>query len=201
MPFVLPNPRMPLKKTSSPEDLPGDLAIWIFIYAELLVFGAFFITYIISRSQNIDLFNESQLLLDRKLGLLNTLVLITSSYFVVKAVNAIKRDEQSNTVFWLGASILTGFIFIITKSYEFYTKSNEGIDLSTNTFYAFYLSMTYFHFLHVILGLVILIAVLIKAKLGGYSSNDHLGIETGAAYWHMVDLVWIVLFPLVYLLR
>lgn len=201
MHFASPDPQAPQKQPALPEDLPGDLAIWIFIYAELLVFGAFFVTYIISRSQNIDLFNESQLILDKRLGLLNTLVLITSSFFVVKAVNAIKRDEKSNTVFWLGASILTGFIFIITKSYEFYTKSNEGIDLSTNTFYTFYLSMTYFHFLHVILGLVILIAILIKAKLGGYSSNDHLGVETGAAYWHMVDLVWIILFPLVYLVR
>lgn len=199
--IAIPIVKTPEKKPVMPEVLPGDLAIWIFIYAELLVFGVFFISYMFVRSQNVELFNESQLILDKELGLLNTLVLITSSYFVVKSVHAIKRDEKDKTVFWLSASILMGFVFIITKTYEFYIKYLEGINLSTNTFYTYYISMTFFHYMHVILGLVILSAVLIKAKRGGYSSSDHLGIETGASYWHMVDLVWIVLFPLVYLIR
>lgn len=199
--IATPNPRKAKQKPDLPEDLPGDLAVWIFIYAELLVFGAFFITYIITRSNNIELFNESQLILDKNLGMINTLVLLTSSFFVVKSLLAIKRDEQSKTVFWLVAAIVTGFIFVIIKSFEFYTKNNEGINLSTNAFYTLYLSMTMFHYMHVLLGLVILSAVMLKARKGGYSSNDYAGIETGASYWHMVDLVWIVLFPLVYLLR
>lgn len=199
--FAIPNPRTPSKKPVPTEDLPGDLVIWMVIYAELLAFGAFFISYIITRSNNVELFNQSQLLLDRRLGMIHTLVLLTSSFFVVKAVLAIKRDEQSKSVFWLGASIVTGFIFIFTKSYEFYTKFTEGINLSTNAFYTLYLSMTFFHYMHVVLGLVILGAIMFKAKRGGYSSSDYFGMETGASYWHMVDLVWIVLFPLVYLLR
>jgi nitric oxide reductase NorE protein len=189
------------KKSSIPYPLPGDLAIWIFIYAELMVFGVFFLTYVIVRSQNIELFNEHQLFLDKRLGLLNTLVLLSSSFFVAKSVNAIKRDERNKTVFWLGISIATGIVFIIIKTYEFYTKFSEGISLSTNAFYTYYISMTFFHYMHVFLGLVILSAVLIKAKQGGYSSDNYVGIETGASYWHMVDLVWIVLFPLVYLMR
>lgn len=199
--MAIPNPRTAKHKPEVPEDLPGDLVIWLFIYAELLAFGAFFLSYIVTRSNNIELFNQSQLILDKNLGMLNTLVLLTSSFFVVKALLAIKRDEQSKTVFWLGAAIATGFIFVITKSFEFYTKYSEGINLSTNAFYTLYLSMTMFHYMHVLLGLVILTAVLLKARKGGYSSNDYTGIETGASYWHMVDLVWIVLFPLVYLLR
>lgn len=187
--------------TIHPRELPGDFAIWLFIYAELLVFGVFFISYAVVRSQNVELFNESQLLLDARLGLLNTLVLITSSYFVVRAVHAIQNNEQSKCVLWLNLAIVSGMIFVVVKIIEFYSKAAEGINLSTNTFYMYYLSMTFFHFMHVILGLVILAAVMLKARRGGYSKEDFIGVETGASYWHMVDLVWIVLFPLVYLMR
>ena len=183
------------------KELPGDFAIWMFIFAELLVFGVFFLTYAVVRSNNIELFNESQLLLDRQAGMINTLVLITSSYFVVRAVHAIQNDEQTKCVFWLNVSMATGMVFIFIKIFEFHTKFSQGINLSTNTFYTYYLAMTFFHFMHVILGLVILAAIMLKARRGGYSASDHTGVETGASYWHMVDLVWIVLFPLVYLMR
>jgi nitric oxide reductase NorE protein len=181
--------------------LPGDLAIWFFICAELLVFGVLFITYAFVRSHNLELFNESQLILNKHIGLLNTLVLITSSYFVVLAVNAIRANNSRACTFWLNAGIATGLIFVLAKSYEFHEIGSRGITLSSNIFYTFYLSMTFFHFMHVILGLVILFAVMLKARRGGYSDQQHDGVETGASYWHMVDLVWIVLFPLVYLVR
>ncbi|MCW8956623.1 MAG: cytochrome c oxidase subunit 3 family protein [Gammaproteobacteria bacterium] len=192
---------MSSEATISSRQLPGDFAIWLFIYAELLVFGVFFISYAVVRSHHVELFNESQLLLDTRLGLINTLVLITSSYFVVRAVHAIQNNNQSRCVVWLNWAIASGLIFVVVKIYEFYSKAAEGINLSTNVFYMYYLSMTFFHFMHVILGLVILTAVMLKARQGGYSREDHIGVETGASYWHMVDLVWIVLFPMVYLMR
>ncbi len=180
---------------------PGDFAIWIFIYAELLVFGIFFLAYAFARSHNVELFNESQLHLNRVSGAVNTLVLITSSYFVVRAVAAIRENNSLLCARWLLAAISLSFVFIAIKLFEFGEKFSQGISLSSNTFYMFYLSMTYFHFLHVILGMVILIAVMLKAKKGGYSSEEYTGVETGASYWHMVDLVWIILFPLVYVIR
>lgn len=180
---------------------PGDFAIWIFIYAELMAFGIFFLSYAFARSQNVELFNESQLHLDRNAGAINTLVLITSSYFVVRAVAAIRENKTRLCANWLLAAILLACVFLVIKMSEFYAKYSEGITLSTNTFYMFYLSMTFFHFMHVILGMVILAAVMLKARNGGYSSEDHTGVETGASYWHMVDLVWIILFPLVYIIR
>lgn len=180
---------------------PGDFAIWIFIYAELLVFGIFFLAYAFSRSQNVELFNASQLNLNRASGAVNTLVLITSSYFVVRAVAAIRENHASLCTRWLQAAIAMASIFIIIKLFEFSSKFAQGISLSTNTFYMFYLSMTFFHFLHVIMGMIILLAIMLKAKRGGYSDQDYTGVETGASYWHMVDLVWIILFPLVYVIR
>ncbi len=181
--------------------LPGDLAIWIFIFAELSVFGVLFLAFAFARNYNLEMFNEGQLTLVKTYGALNTLVLITSSYFVVNAVNAIKSNSSKNCTNWLFASLLMGSIFIIIKLIEYKEKFNAGYDLDTNVFFMFYFVLTFFHFMHVILGMIILTVVAIKAHKGDYSSQDHTGVETGASYWHMVDLVWVILFPLVYVMR
>ena len=180
---------------------PGDLAIWLFIYAELLAFGVFFLSYAFARAHNVELFNESQQHLNRESGAINTVVLITSSYFVVRAVAAIREGLSRQCANWLGAAIALGGVFLVIKVFEFHAKFSAGISLSTNTFYMFYLSLTIFHFMHVILGMVILAAVMLKARRGGYTAEQHTGVETGASYWHMVDLLWIILFPLVYVIR
>ena len=184
-----------------PRLLPGDLAIWFFIFAELLVFGIAFISYAVARVQNIEMFNHYQLTLNHEIGAINTLLLITASYFVVRAIQAIRIDDVGGCIRWLYASLGCGAGFLALKIVEYYSKFSEGINLSTNTFYMFYLSLTMFHFFHVILGMIILFAIAIKAQRGGYGSEDHVGVETGASYWHMVDLVWIILFPLVYIIR
>ena len=184
-----------------PKLLPGDLALWFFIFMELLVFGIFFIVYSVIRTQNVELFNQYQLTLNRELGAANTLLLITSSYFVIQAVHSIKLNDIKRCINWLCAGLAGGAGFLVLKGFEYYDTFSAGIRLTTNTFYMFYLSLTLFHFLHVILGMVILIAVVIKAKYGAYNAQNYIGVESGASYWHMVDLVWIILFPLVYIIR
>jgi nitric oxide reductase NorE protein len=181
--------------------LPGDFAMWCFILAELLVFGIFFLAYAFTRARNIELFNASQLELNRVSGVINTVLLITSSYFVVRAVDEIRHGHGKTCARWLMAAMVFGGGFLVLKLAEFATKVEAGITMSTNTFYMFYLFLGFFHFMHVILGMVILGAVALKAWKGGYSATDHVGVETGASYWHMVDLVWIVLFPLIYVLH
>ncbi|HEY0720902.1 MAG TPA: cytochrome c oxidase subunit 3 family protein [Gammaproteobacteria bacterium] len=180
---------------------PGDFAIWIFIMAELLVFAIFFAAYAMTRMSHVELFNEFQLQLNRRAALANTLVLITSSYFVVRAVSAISGGKARSCLRWLLAAMGMGGLFICIKSAEFAHHFALGVNLSTNLFYMFYLSLTFFHFMHVILGLVILGAVAYKTRQGHYSAMNHTGVETAAAYWHMVDLVWLILFPLVYVMR
>ncbi|WP_309496598.1 cytochrome c oxidase subunit 3 family protein [Sulfurovum sp.] len=187
---------------------PGDFAIWIIIYVELLTFGLLFSGYAFSRRADVALFNESQLLLNQTAGFINTLILITSSYFIVKAVQSIKNMQQETHIEanqtaskWLLAAMLLGGTFIIIKLVEFSDIFAEGITLSTNTFYMFYLLLTMFHFMHVLLGLIILGNIYQKTKRHGYTKDDHIGMETGASYWHLVDLLWIVLFPLIYIIR
>jgi len=180
---------------------PGDLAIWIFILAELLVFAAFFAAYAFTRMQHVELFNHYQQQLDRGSALLNTLALITSSYFVVRAVAAIRLDDVRGCVNWLLGALGMGLLFLLVKGAEYAHHFGQGINLSTNTFYMFYLSLTFFHFMHVIMGMVILGAIAVFARQGRYSAREHTGVESGASYWHMVDLVWLILFPLVYVMR
>lgn len=183
------------------EGLPGDLAIWFFIMAELLVFGVFFIVYVFVRSSNVELFNTYQLELHRIAGVINTMALITSSYFVAMGVHAIKNNNIKRTGTMLLLALAMGLVFLFVKGWEYSHVFGAGINLSTNTFYTFYISLTFFHFMHVIMGMVILGALYYYLKQGAYSAEEHRGIETGASYWHMVDLVWIVLFPLVYIIR
>ena len=180
---------------------PGDLAIWVFILAELLVFAVFFASYAFTRMNHVELFNQYQATLDRDAALINTLALITSSYFVVRGVAAVREGDNPLCARWLWAAIGMGGVFVAVKMVEYAHHIGAGISLSTNTFYMFYLSLTFFHFMHVIMGMVILAAVALKARKGGYSAQDHTGVETGASYWHMVDLVWLILFPLVYVMR
>lgn len=180
---------------------PGDLAIWFFILAEMLAFGVLFVAYAFARAQDVALFNASQLTLDRTAGLINTLALITSSYCVVRGVGAIRQGQAPASARWLGGAFLLGVLFIAVKGFEFQAKFAAGITLSTNTFYMFYLGMTFFHFMHVAMGLVILGFIIAKTRRGGYDRLNHTGVETGASFWHMVDLMWLILFPLVYIIR
>ena len=183
------------------QPLPGDLALWFFIMVELLTFGIFFLVYVGSRTNNLELFNLSQLQLHQTAGVINTMLLITSSYFVAIGVQSIKQGNIDKTGMMLLLSIILGFSFVGVKVWEYSQIFGAGIHLSTNTFYTYYISLTFFHFMHVIMGLVILGALHFYLKQGKYSKEEHDGIESGASYWHMGDVVWIMLFPLVYVIR
>ncbi len=183
----------------------GDFGIWLVVYMEFITFGLLFIAYAYARRLEIDVFNNSQLLLDQKIGFLNTLILLTSSYFVVKALEAIKNLEAEVSAAvaskWLTYAMGLGSIFLMLKIFEISQKYSQGINLSTNTFFMFYIMLIVFHFLHVLLGMIILFNIQQKAKAGGYSKSDYKGFQSGAVYWHLVDLLWIVLFPLIYIMR
>ncbi len=168
--------------------------------AELLVFGLFFSAYAITRINNIELFEHYQQNLDTTAALINTLALISSSYFVIKSVLAIKLSQQQQAFRFMLCALLMGMVFIVVKTYEFSEHISQGITLSTNAFYMFYLSLAFFHYLHVILGLIILSVLAYNLNKNNYSAAENTGMETGASYWHMVDLVWLILFPLVYVM-
>lgn len=181
--------------------LPGDPDVWIFILAELLMFGAFFVAYIVTWMGARELYTASQLTLDRTLGLINTIFLVTSSWAVVSALNAARANRASHVAPWLGFAIALGIAFMVVKYFEYSAKLKTGIDLTTDDFHMFYFCLTGIHLLHVVAGTIILIVCWTNARDGVYRADNVKGLETGASYWHMVDLLWIFLFPLLYLLR
>lgn len=182
--------------------LRGDLAVWIFILAELLAFGVLFLAYAFARAHDPALFDAAQQQLNRQSGALNTLLLVSSSALVAQAVLAIRAGETGRrSANWLAGAIACGVGFVVVKSLEYASHFSAGMELSTNTFTMFYLGLTGFHFMHVLLGLTVLTVLWRQTRRGAYTPGDAHGLESGAAYWHMVDLVWLILFPLVYVMR
>lgn len=181
--------------------LAGDLAVWLIICAEMLAFAILFLSYAVARALDVEAFNESQATLDLHSGAINTVLLISGSWCVVRAVQAVRADDSGVGVGWLAAGLLCGAGFLMLKTMEFADKFGQGLDLSTNTFYMFYFLLTGFHFLHVIVAMVFLGIVCVRTWQGHYGAHDVHALESGAAFWHMVDLLWIILFPLVYVMR
>lgn len=186
--------------------LPGDLAMWFFIMAELTVFAILFIAFAVTRQIHPEMFVNGQATLHPIAGVINTLALIASSYMVVLSVNAITNDNQHKARNFLFAALAFACIYLVTKSWEYHALIELDYGISTNTFYMLYFFITFFHFMHVLLGMVILTSIAYKAHKGGYARDEQgkaniSGFEAGASYWHMVDLVWIILFPLIYIVH
>lgn len=190
-----------LQSNTEPPRLSGDLGVWLIILLELLTFAILFIAFAFARLGELEVFNTAQRTLDLHLGAVNTVLLITGSWCVASAVRAVRRDASKQGARWLVAALVCGVGFLILKLTEYADKLALGIDLSSNTFYMFYFILTGFHFLHVVVGVLALVYLWFKTQRGDYGSHDCHALETGGAFWHMVDLLWIVLFPLVYVMR
>jgi len=179
--------------------LPGDLAMWFFILAELTVFAVFFIGFAVAEQLNSEMFIVSKAKLHPVAGLINTLALITSSLFVALSVRAIHSGNVKRSINLLIISQCVACVYLVVKVWEYQFLFSLGIDIETNTFFTLYFLITFFHFMHVLLGMVILIFIGINTKKGAYK-EDISGFESGACYWHMVDMLWIILFPLIYII-
>ena len=173
--------------------LPGNPMMWLLIWSELFVFGMAFIGFAGARLLDPQTFAHSQDHLNRLAGAINTMVLITSGLMAALAVNAQSKNQGWLARGFIALAILLGLVFLGVKWIEYSEKFAQGIGLETNNFYTLYFLTTGFHALHVVLGMIILIIV------GWKNSLENL--ETGAAFWHMVDLIWVILFPLIYLMR
>ncbi len=180
--------------------LPGDLAMWFFILAELTVFAILFIGFAVSEQLNAEMFVQGKAKLHQISGLINTLTLITSSYFVALALNKMHQGFGKKAAHLLVVAKLIACVYIGVKLWEYFSLFEQNIDIETNTFFTLYFMITFFHLMHVLLGMVILIFVALKAAKNEYTANNISGFEAGASYWHMVDMLWIILFPLIYVI-
>lgn len=179
--------------------VPGEEGVWVFIFGDLLVFATFFITFAIARRQELPVFDQSQAMLDRGLGLLNTLLLLTSSWFVAQAVAGVRRRDPRARLLLLGAIVL-GAGFVIVKAFEYTDKISAGLTLNTNSFFIYYYMFTGIHLIHVLIGLGVLCFTFSRFDRSGQFKAGTGLIEGSGAFWHLVDLLWIILFALLYLL-
>jgi nitric oxide reductase NorE protein len=178
---------------------PGGILIWIIIFLELFTFGAALIAMVFYGKQEAEIFHNSRLQLNATFGMINTMFLLTSGYLMAISVAELKRKNVDKFKKLLLLTMLFGVLFLCLKSFEYSEKLKEGLDISCNTFFTFYWMLTLFHVIHVIVGLVILTSLYFGIKKENTSTTME-DVEASAAFWHMCDLIWILLFPIIYLL-
>jgi len=179
-----------------PEDfsgLPGNLMMWILILSELAVFGVAFVGFAVARAMDPATFDAGQAHLDRLLGGVNTLVLVSSGYIAALGVEAGRKGLTARASRLFIAASAVGSIFLVIKVAEYAATLNAGYTIDSDAFFGLYFMLTGFHALHVVFGIGLLLVV------ARWNSMENL--ETGAAFWHMVDLIWVLLYPIVYLIR
>ncbi|MDX9786546.1 MAG: cytochrome c oxidase subunit 3 [Desulfobacterales bacterium] len=181
--------------------LPGDPGIWTFITADVFLFCLFFLVFSVERLSNPELYEQSRQLLNANFGLANTLILLTSSWFMVLAVEAAREGHRDSVKRNLMLAMLVGLGFAVLKITEYTIKIQAGITPQTNPFFTYYYAFTAIHFIHFLAGMGVMLVCFFKARREPIDNKYLVWIESSGSYWHMVDMLWIVLFPMLYLLR
>jgi nitric oxide reductase NorE protein len=184
---------------AKPRRLPGVDGVWVFIGADLVIFAILFLSFMQDRLKNPATFEASRQTLNMHLGGIDTLILLTSSWSVALAVQAMKRDQIDREPRLLLGGAVTGLMFVASKSIEYFEKFAHGITPGTNPFYMWYFTLTGIHLIHVVVGTSLLTYLWVRSWRGTYDHLHRAVPESVASYWHLVDLLWIVLFPLLYL--
>ena len=176
-------------------------SIWTFIAIDCTSFGLFFAVFMWERRPQAALFDASADLLDVRFGLANTLILITSSYLVALAIAAMRRGDLDEVRRRLGLGIGVGAAFAVLKVAEYSLKISSGITPQTNAFFGYYFGLTGVHFVHYAAGMIVLTMMLGRARRATNIDPGLAGLLiSGGIFWHMVDLLWVFLFPMLYLL-
>jgi nitric oxide reductase NorE protein len=181
--------------------LAGDGVVWLLVLAELLTFGLLFASFTFARWREPAVFAQGQAALSLHTGALNTLLLVAASWAAVHAVKAFENDQGTVGANWLLLGLTAVIGFLAVKSHEFAGKAAAGFDWATDAFTLLYTLLTGFHFLHVVVGAIVFTVLWRRARAGAYGRANHMAPVSGAVFWHMVDLLWMVLFPLVYVVR
>lgn len=181
--------------------VPGEEGVWVFILGDMFVFSLLFGVYTYYFRQAPDLFIASQAQLEPGLGLAYTVLLLSSSWFVVLAMRAVRAVQPRLAAWCFALAFACGAGFAGLKGVEYADKAAAGITPMTNDFFMYYFVLTGIHLMHVVIGLVLLVFVMRAARRGLSAGGDRILVETGASYWHMVDLLWVVLFALLYLMH
>jgi len=190
----------------------AKLGFWLFLATELLLFGGLFVAFVVFQNMYPEMFIASHHHLDRILGATNTVVLITSSLTMALGVRAAQTGHQGRLLGFLTATLVLAMVFLVIKYVEYSAKIEHGLlpgfwynphgtadPVNGNLFFGLYFMMTGLHGVHVVAGIVAIAWILARAAKGHFGPDYHTPVELVGLYWHLVDLIWIYLFPLFYL--
>jgi nitric oxide reductase NorE protein len=181
--------------------VPGEEGIWVFVLGDMTVFAMFFATFMYSRAKNPDIFSRDHATLNVALGTTNTVLLLTSSLFVVLAVQRVLGGAHRHAPRLFGAALACGLGFVIVKAVEWSHLFTEGKTVSSGEFFSYYFMFTGIHLAHVLIGCVVLSRLIAVTRRPELTERSAMLCESGGIFWHMVDLLWVVLFALFYVMR
>ncbi|HSO85017.1 MAG TPA: cytochrome c oxidase subunit 3 family protein [Draconibacterium sp.] len=190
----------------------SKIGMWLFIFTELLLFGGLFIVYSVYRFMNQDAFHLAAEELNTTIGAINTVLLLISSMTIAMSTSALQLKKKGVTLALLTVTVILGIVFLVNKYFEWGIKFEHGIwpgsehllnDFSQGEilFFGLYFVMTGLHALHIIIGLAIILVAAWRVHKGTVNENRAALLENAGLYWHLVDLIWIFLFPLFYLIH
>lgn len=192
------------------DDEASKLGIWLFIFTELLFFGGLFITYAVYRHAHPQAFHMAAQQLDVAVGTINTVILLISSMTIAMATTSIQKKDKRTTLILIGITLVLALVFLVNKYFEWSAKIDHGIwpgsplleelGKGDTLFFGLYFFMTGLHALHIIIGMVLIIVIFVRVRKDKLSFDNFQLLENGGLYWHLVDLIWIFLFPLFYLI-
>jgi len=189
----------PSTRTSPQLGLPAEPGLWVFVLGDMTIFGLFFTVFSWEGSQARELFAASAQTLVQPIGVANTLVLLLSSYFVVLALHAHRTGRFETATRMISGALGCAVAFALLKAVEYHAGITGGHVPGTNVFFTFYYVMTGVHLLHVLIGAALLLVWRRRTKRVEPFDVGRRLVEASAVYWHMVDLLWILIFTIVYL--
>lgn len=181
------------------KSVPGQPDMWMFVLFESLLFTAYFSVYLVSRTQNPELFLQSQSHLDLRIGVANTIALLLSSWAIARCVQAARDGNYRSALTNVFLTISFGVIFLVGKIIEWITQVRMGNTFTSDEFFQHYFFLTSIHCIHVLIGFVVLGVVVYQLRSPQRRSQQL--VETGATYWHTVDFLWVLIFALIYVVR
>jgi nitric oxide reductase NorE protein len=180
---------------------PGEPALWSLLGADMMLFGLMFVVYVHDRMANLAQFRAAQAAMNQPLGLANTLLLLTSSWCIASAVHR-TRAQHMRTARWLiAAALACAAAFCAIKVIDYREKLSAGLTPLTNLFLTYYFALTGIHLVHVLVAITAMTVALVRCRRPALRPNDTVLLESAASFWHLVDIIWIMLFALFYLMQ
>lgn len=203
--FVLPN------SGHNRDAEASKMGMWLFLFTELLLFGGLFLVYMVYRMMNHEAFLKASHELNITMGTINTIVLLVSSMTIAMSITAIQKGNKKLSMLLLGSTIALSLVFMVIKYFEWSAKISHGIfpgleayqalSPGESLYFFLYFFMTGLHALHVIIGAILIGVVIYRTQQGKINAGRYSLTENAGLYWHLVDLIWIFLFPLLYLIH